>query len=318
MATSDSSAFESLMARATVPLPPVTWERGGDLARMSVESMTARHGEARELASVGAVRLSGAGVTGHAANLDEVGKIATLWQRCVTAVGAALEGVQSAAGRIPDRVVFQTQLQLVASPGPGSVVLALSPKSDPFGRRADEERPFFLMERPLADRASEELINLLAAASSAGPADDELSNLFRYLGPRVGTSVKALANALDRGHFDFEVSWEEPERPTRRAAVPAGTSGWLRDFVSGRELDSGEDTIEGTIRTVSDFSKWAVDTGAGIRSVDASALPVEVIRAVRVGDNVRIHVRVDVTERPDGATTTRLSGTRIEQLPTAP
>jgi hypothetical protein len=306
MATADgSSAFERLMQRAGPNLPEVTWSAPGDLGRMSVEAVVAQRSDPRELSSHGAVRLSGVGVTGHSAALDEVGAVAMAWQRCVTAVGAALEGAKTSFGQIPRSVAQRTQLSLNTAPSPGSIVLDLSPRTNPTVEAyPGGERPFFGAERPLADRSAEALIDLLQQASAAGPDADELGRSLLRLGPRVASHVRRLADVLDKAHFDIDVAWMEPQHPTKRAAIPAGTAGWLRDFVAGRHLDGREAEMVGTVRTVSDIAKWSIETTEGMRQVDASALDADVIRQTHVGQAIRLVVLVRVTERPDGTSST--------------
>jgi hypothetical protein len=302
MATSDESEMHQLLARAPAPLPEPTWSGPGDLARMSVEAMVAQSEELRELESAGKFRLTGAGVLGHAADLDDVGQVATLWQRCITAVGAALEGAKATVGRIPESIVLRTQLTLNAAPGPGSIVLALAPKSDPFRETAPGgARQMFDAPRPLADRSAETLIELLAKAAGTGPDGDDLGAVLKALGPRVATSVRTLADVLDRAHFDVDITWSEPDQPTRRVEMSAGTSGWLRDFVSGRALDGVEEELAGTVRTVSDIAKWSIETPEGdLVPVNASSLAPEVTQSTRVGQFIRMIVFLRMTERPDG------------------
>lgn len=306
MATHDEETFDALMALVGEDLPPATWSGFGDLGRMSFEAMISQREDPREaISSHGRLRLFGAGVAGHSADLDDVGRVATLWQRCVSAVGASLEGSRSQVGRIPDMVSARTRLQLSAAPAPGSIVLNVAPKAAALDEVSPAGvRQIFDVPRPLADRASDELIDLLSSASSAGPNADDLSIKLRELGPRVATSIRALAEVLERAHFDIDVSWTEPELPTRRATVPAGTSGWLREFVTGRALDATEETVAGDVRTVSDVAKWQISTPEGLVSIDASSLDSQLVRSVRVGQAVRILVRVRIIERPDGNSTT--------------
>lgn len=303
MATPEESPLQRLLARAVSPLPSATWDGPGDLGRMSIESMIDSRHDVRDVASQGVVRLSGAGVSGHAADLDAVGRVATLWQRCVTAVGAALEGTKAARGRLSSSVMLGTQLSLNAAPGPGSIVLALSPKQDPFVEIAPAgEVPLVDVPRPVADRASEELISLLSQASRADTDGDDLAAHFGELGPRAATAIKALADALSEDHFDVDVSWKEPRQPTHRAAMSSGTAGWLSGFVAGRALDGVEQEISGTVRTVSDIAKWSVETAEGRIHVDASSLDAASVRATHVGEEIRLLVLVRVTQRPDGST----------------
>jgi hypothetical protein len=192
---------------------------------------------------------------------------------------------------------------LNAAPAPGSIVLGVSPKADPFREVAPGGVARMIdVPRPLADRASEELIDLLGQAASVGPDAEDLAAHISELGPRVATAVKALAEVLNQEHFDVDVAWMEPDQPTHRASLSAGTSGWLSDFVAGRALDGVEAELVGTVRTVSDIAKWSIETSEGRKYVDASSLDPEAVRATHVGELIRLLVFVRVTQKSDGTT----------------
>lgn len=300
MATSES-AFESLMARAE-SLPEPTWSAAGDLGRRSLEAMIAKQvGDVREALSRGRLRVHGSGVEGHSAPLGSIGQIAAHWQRAVSAVGASLEGARVHRGRLSDTIVHRTTLMLTASPAPGSVILNLTPRSDPFVEVApDGQRSLVETERPLADRANEALIGLLCEAAAAGPDGSGLADHMRELGARVASNVKELARTLNAANFDLDASWLEPGHPTARATVSAGVAGWLAQFVDGQALDSYEEELTGIAHTLSDVARWRIDTEDGPRFVDVAELTPEEISRPRVGDIVRLRVRIQPTERPDG------------------
>ncbi|WP_345271741.1 hypothetical protein [Nocardioides nanhaiensis] len=239
--------------------------------------------------------------------------MATLWQRCITAVGAALEGTRSASGRIPEIVRIRTQLSLQAGFAPGSVLLDVVPKNPPMEEVAPEgERRMFDEPRPLADRASDTLLQLLSvAAADDFQAGERLRTELAELGPRVASSLRNLADVLHKAHFDVEASWEEPGAATHRTRVTAGQSGWLTDFVRGQDLDAYETEIAGTVRTVSDMAKWAIETPEGMEHVSAAQLPPKEVRSTLVGQAITLAVQVRVTERPDGSTWRNLTALRV-------
>lgn len=300
MATSES-AYEALMSRAR-DLPEPNWSAAGDLGRRSMEAMiTQQLGDVREMLSHGRLRIHGAGVEGHSAPLASIGQIAATWQRAVSAVGASLEGAKVNRGRLSEAIMQRTTLMLAASPAPGSVILNLTPRSDPFAEVAPEgQRAMVDVERPLADRANETLIGLLSEAASAGPDADALAEHMRELGARVASNVKELARSLNAANFDLDASWLEPGQPTARATVSSGIAGWLAQFVDGQALDSYEDDLVGVAHTLSDVARWRIDTEDGTRYVDVSELPPEAFEVPRLRETVRLRVRVQPTERPDG------------------
>lgn len=293
MATPDS-AFERLMSLAEDDLPEATWSEPSDLARMSVAAMTNKGSAAgQQLVSSGQIRLHGSGVEGNAASLDLVGQVASRWQRAVSAVGAAIDGVRSTSGRLPDTIAHRTALLLSASPTAGSIVLSISP-------RASTQQTLTDLNRTLADEASATLLRLLATAADPDPKTSLLASELKQLGPRTAGSIRLLAAALDQAHFDMDAIWREPHSRPVGVSLSAGGAGWLKDFVTGEELDVSETDMAGVVHTVSDVAKWLVNVAGEPRLIDASRLSPAVVRAVHIGQSVRLRVRVNAVERPDG------------------
>jgi len=288
----------------------------GDSSRRSIEAFVAQGmGTARELSSEGALRLHGVGVVDTTAELADVGLIASTWQKLVSAVGGALEDIRSLRGQLPADIVTRTTLVLAASPSPGSVILHLRPKADPFVEVAPYgNMPMVEPDRPLADRASEALIELLSGAVDAGPAAlDDLSEQMKAMGPRVGSSLAAFASSLVKSDITLGASWREPEHPTVRAEVTPSTAKWLRDFVEGRNLDAEVVEMIGVLRTVSNAQNWRVDVDEKPLRMDASELSPELISRFHVDQRVKLNVRTAMREQPDG----RTSATRtiLDALP---
>lgn len=283
--------------------PPLTAD---DWNRESAEAFIAkRTGTIRAMHSRGALRLHGGGAEGHTAELGQIGSIAAGWQKAVSATGAALENrTRALRGVLPADIVRRTTLLLNAAPSPGSIVLNVEPQSPPM----DEVEPggnISVIEpppQPLADRASRTLISLLANFAGTGPAiDDGLIGTLRDLGPRVGSSLSSLAQAISRANITVDASWAEPGAATVRASVTPATASRLRAFVAGRGLDAEEQIITGTLSTVSDRQRWQVELPGGeIESMRASELSSEEVARWHVGSAVRIRAIVTLREQPDG------------------
>ncbi|WP_157581700.1 hypothetical protein [Phycicoccus sp. Soil803] len=278
---------------------------------MGLESMITSHRlfPTRTLASHGSLRLHGPGVQGHSADLAGTGAIAVAWQRAVDSVGASLEGVKSLRGRIPLDIARRCSLALSAMPGPGSLVLSVMPKSDHLPEvepRGDV--PMFEPPRPLADRASETLIQLCSVVGKATPEDaDVAAQQLRALGPRVASALRALATAVSTSNVAFDTTWEEPNAPTARSSWSVQQAVWVRTFVDGRDLDAEEEELFGVARTVSDSERWLVEVDGEPVRVDATDLPHSQVRRVRPGDAVAMLVRLAQREQPDGSVRTTRS-----------
>lgn len=296
---------------------PTNYEPG-DLSRMGIEAMVRRGtGTARTLHSSGILRFTGAGVEGHSANLDDIGTLSSAWQKAVTATGAALEDVKNARGKFSASVILRTQLVLTASPLPGSVVFVVEPKQSPI-KESEPEGNVSLTEemaaRPLADRASERLVEFLAAGTDPGPeVADEIATQLRSLGPRVGGAVNALAQAIDKTNVTLEVSWREPAKPTRRASVNPSGAKVIREIVEGRGLDAEPETLYGTLQTISNRQRWVIDTADGLVWFDASELTATDRHRWKVDDWVEVEATVAVRERGDGRMDRTHTATAIRQ-----
>lgn len=276
----------------------------GDWGRRSVEaSIAQRLGTVGALRSRGELRLHGDGVHGHSAELGQVGLIAAGWQRAISATGAALEQVQAFRGALPADIMQRTTLVLNATPAAGSIILRVEPQRPPLedpqqGEGAQTDTP----GRPLADRASEALIDLLARFGTDSPTiEDDLASSLRALGPRVGSTLANLATAINRSDITLDATWAEPGTSTIMASINPQIARRVQSFVAGRGLDSEEETFTATLRTVSDVERWLVELPDG-RTVrmGAKELPAEEIGRWRIGDVVELRVRVSLREQPDG------------------
>lgn len=277
----------------------------GDWGRLSLDAFVAnRMPSARSSASEGSIRMSGPEVLENAADLSAVGAIATAWQRVVAAAGGGLERVRTTRGNLPTHILQRTALALNASPQPGSVVFNIIPKASPLPEvEPGGNAPMVNADRPLADRASEQVIQLLRLASVEDAVfRDELSVQLQQLGPRVGGALKGLAQTLERANITLDATWAEPMTPSLRATLNPSTARWLAEFVDGRGLNSEEVEMTGVLRTISDRERWLVEVGEEDLRMNASELDPSVASAWNVKDEVRLTVRVAVTERPDGLT----------------
>lgn len=283
---------------------PQKWEPG-DLTRLSQEAMVRQQaGTARVIRSSGNLRFTGAGALGHSADLADVGLLSSAWQKAVTATGAALEDVRGARGRIPVDIALRTTLLLTASPSPGSVVFHVEPKQppllevEPHGQTTLAEE---IAARPLADRAVEALVELLATATTGTAAMVEaISGQLSDLGPRVGSAVDGLARAIEATNVTLDASWREPAAPTRRAVITPSEAKFIADVVEGRGLNATVETMTGTLGTISDRQKWVLHLGEETIRLDIAELPAEELTKWKVHDLVEVDVRVALHERPDG------------------
>lgn len=283
---------------------PERWEPG-DLTRISREAMVRQQeGTARVLRSSGHLRFTGVGVVGHTAGLEDIALLSGAWQKAVTATGAALEDVRASRGRIPTDIRLRTTLVLTASPYAGSVVFHVEPKQSPMLEVEPHGQTNLIEEiaaRPLADRACEALVELLASATTGTPDMVEaISGQLSDLGPRVGSAIDGLARAIEATNVTLDAGWREPAAPTRRAVVTPSQAKFIAGVVEGKGLNATVETMTGTLGTISDRQKWVLHLGEETIRLDIAELPIEELTKWKVRDLVDVDVRVALQERPDG------------------
>jgi len=294
---------------------PLTTD-AAELGRMSVEAMVIKQeGSARSIRSEGSLRISGDGVIGNSAPLDVVGKIALAWQKAVITIGASIEGIRSPLGKVPKEIGLRTRLNLVASPSPGSIILRVSPLQDPLTEsEPNGNRTMIDAPRPLADQAVNSLIDLLNEANNSRPSDlDDFANHVQSLGPRVGSAVVQFVREIDKGNLTLEAFWREPQAAAIFTRIDASGARFIATFIEGRELDGVEETLVGTLATVSVSERWLVELEDGAVHMDASGLSSEVPAQWRVGQRVKLSVLITIREQPDGATRRKFTILNVEE-----
>lgn len=315
MATAES--LDELRERVLRDAPALQWRTADDLARLSVEAFVSQRATGRVLRSSGELRFTGAGVRGHEASLPAVAHVMSALQRLVDAAGAAVEGVRTGAGKLPEAIRRRTRLQLSADPQPGSLRLVFSPKSD-VTEELGADIPMVIVgddERLLTDRAFEDLVALLAVGAEVA---DRFADDVRERGPRVASALKTYANALVRGGFTTDLVWKEPERPTRRVTTTSADAARISSIIDGRDLDEEPASVEGLLIGISRERRVAL-----VVDTDGEAGAVQILRGgLKDADIDSLHtgsrVRVEVVEKPRvsaaGETSITRRASRVEVL----
>src|SRR6218665_3451870 len=170
------------------------WQDADDLARLSIESFRAERGGFRRDMSSGALRLAGAGITGHSGALDGVAETMRNFQRLILAAGLSSTGHTTLRGQPPADVVAKTRLSLNAAPLPGSLIFQIIPAMSPADQIAPNGQAEFFNdhETQLIDMAMKDALTLLEDGRQLVPDADTgvfLSKLKLY-GPRVATTLR--------------------------------------------------------------------------------------------------------------------------------
>ncbi len=318
MATVDS--LNKLRERIRRGAHASQWQTPDDLSRLSVEAFVSQRSTGRVLRSSGELRLTGAGVRGHEASLPAVASVMSALQRLVDAMGAAVEGVYTGAGKLPETIRKRTRLQLNADPQPGSLRLVFSPNCDVF-EELGNDTPMVMNgndERMLADRAFEGLISLLAQGADDVPVADSFSADVRKRGPRVASALKAYADTLVRGDFTTDLVWKEPEHPTRRVTTTSADAARISSIIDGRDLDEEPATVEGTLIGIFRERRVALvidlDYEEGVVQILRGDLQDTDIDSLHTGSRVRVQVIEKTRVSAGGETSTARRACGVEIL----
>ncbi|MEE6289311.1 hypothetical protein V2J52_16780 [Georgenia sp. MJ173] len=313
----DDDFLAGLLEDAALQGVALEWSTPNDLARRSRETLAARIAPGRPGTSRGELRLAGSGVVGHSIRLSDLGGVLSSFQRTVSAVGGALDGITSSRGSLPASLVQRTNLRLDAAPAPGSVRLAITPEQSPAAELyPNGEVPLDDTSRPLSDRSLEEVIRLLRAGATADPTAREFRAEFAELGPRAASAVRAFLKIVADDDLDLNLSWQEPRRPTISAAVTSSEARFLEQVIANNGLDDDELVVRGTVHTVSDRRPLDLEVaGAPMRVQLGDQLPPD-IHTLNVGDVVDARINVTTEQRAGGdevVTYTLISIERVDE-----
>lgn len=289
---------------------PTFWDRfdlsdaplfrtAADLARVSVESHRGLIPAHRTEHSHGFLRLTGGGVSGHAADATSVFEAGLAFQKLVTAVASSIEG---ATKSISEKAKQLTQLQLEASPAPGSLILNLTAQGDLERELRQDAKGTALLDKsePLVDRSFKTIMELFSTAQDLSRAD-ELEQILRDLGPKSAGALKNLAKSAGANHFNIEMRWAQPLSPALQWTVPASEFRWLNTFVQGRALDAEDVTLSGYLHEVTVREKWKLNSGEfGNVPIDVSKVKGLDRRHFPAGQFVALKATMIVTSAPGG------------------
>jgi hypothetical protein len=329
MATGDEeldrmeSAILAAMATSTSP----TWSTPEDLSRISIESLIADDDTlGRTLASRGNIRIAGDGVTGSAAAMAEVARVMQGFQRLATAAGASHQGDKVLGRQANADVRRRTNLLLQASPGPGSIILTVTPATSPVTETGHEDGRVGMFaeletDDQLLDTAIGAAIDVFAAGNDIGPSPDESVFVQRLtdMGPRTASALRDLSKTLDRAGFDIELDWQQPARTTRRVTVTAAAAKHIADTVENANLDEQAVAITGEFLTVSAVTSWLIrqDEGEPV-TIRRGHIGPDDVRGLAVGTRVHIDALMKIETTPGGAIKTTYVAQGVRRIDDEP
>lgn len=323
MATSDD--FASLLASLgydsstnyDVPDNPA------DAALAGIDAFIREHSDERERYSTGIIHITGPSILGNSAPVKAVGYLLTSVQNTIDAIGASIQDIKTTRGAIPIPITERTEMSLVASPMPGSIVLQVAPTMSRIEDLNPEGPPLFDVEkeagaRPLIDIAFGEFSSLVQDLSNNKPDNPQLIDRLTNLGPRVASTMKEFCKSVDKGAIDVELKWKEPEGVQETSSLSHTYAKQAAKIIEDANIENEEVTIEGNLLTVTtsqkDKLRVSMDDGkevvVSIEMIDAAAL-----LSLRAGDRVQIRAERRTSSRPGGRQTEKLIGISVQKNP---
>ncbi len=273
------------------------------------------------------IHITGPSVIGHSAPLRSVGDFMTQLQSTFEAVGASIEGFRALGGTIPSKIAKRTELALVASPLPGSVVLEVAPSMPrvedfrPEGEPALLDIETTIGAKTLADCAFEEFSNLLADLSCETPNQDAFVEHLAELGPRVASNVQSLCETVDRSQIDIDFEWRDPSKERKKVSVSHSFAKFAASVIQDAQVNVEQVHIEGVLLTVTtsekDHLRIREDDGEGLSTetvLPIGDIPPEQLYGLQPGDKVAIDAERQLFTRAGGRTRKKLIGVGISKI----
>lgn len=297
-------------------------EDPAEASRSSLNAFIREHTPADEIPTTAFIRITGPAVQGHSAPAKTVGRVLTDFQGSIDAIGASLVGHRSQGGSLPNVITDRTEMSLIASPMPGSVVLEVAPTLERVEDAVQEGERLFDDEtdpdtKSLAERAFDEFSDLLAELGESDADDTQFVEHLTELGQRVAGSVRTFCESVDRGDVDLSFEWSGPERPRAVTRLTHEHARRVAEVIKFADIENEDVTIEGTLVTVtqSPKDKLRIAEANGKESVIAiGTIPPAEIAALHTSELVRVKADKCVSKRPGGKVSTKLIGKSIECL----
>lgn len=229
-----------------------------EIARASIERHMEEVAGRTRRNSNGVLRLTGDGVIGHSISLSAASSMLFNFQQLVTAIGASLEGNRSSRGKLPKAVKEETELNLTASPMPGSVVLNFEPNHSEQSKDSGSQfaLPLDNTEKtskpPLAERAVDEFLALFGFADLDGEGNQVIDGVEKA-GPRVTKALEEFSSALIRHDIDVDLKWQRKGGRRQRILIKSKQAKTLTELLQEMETKTGNISVVGRIQKISDY-----------------------------------------------------------------
>ena len=277
--------------------------------------------------STALIYVTGPAVSGHSAPLRSIGDFMIRLQGTFDSIGASIEEFKLLGGAIPSTFAQRTELSLVASPLPGSVILEVAPTKPRLEDLYPRGEALFDIEeevgaRPLADQAFGEFSNLMSDLAIDEPNHDKFVDHLAELGPRVASNVQTLCETVDKGAIDIDFKWKEPSGDKKKVCVNHAFARFASTVIKNAEIDVESVRVEGALVTVttSDKDHLRIREGLDDERIKETTLligdiPSEQLYGLQPGDRVIVDAERRISTRAGGRRAEKLVGISIKGLP---
>lgn len=303
-------------------------ESASDAAMAGVQAFVREHSDEPQPESVGIIHITGPNVEDNSAPVRSVGTLLTAIQDGVDAVGAAIMGKISLSGSLPSTITGRTQLSLVASPLPGSVVIQVAPTLDRMADLYPEEKgePLFDIEKeidaePLADQAFTEFSTLVKELGEDDPLKKEFVDHLTELGPRVASNMRGFCDSVDKGGVDVSFEWSQPGKEPESSFISHSSAKYAVTVIDNANIENQSVNIVGTLLTVTtsikDRLRVLKQDGSECIVTIGSIEPADLI-SVHSGDKVSIEAEQVISNRPGSRQKEKLIGVSLRKVDSPP
>lgn len=306
--------------------PNKKYDTPSSLEEASIRSIESFIGSAlpdKPKQSGGMFHITGPSVIGNTAPVRSVGAFLTSFQSAIDSIGASLKGNKTASGQLSAEITGRTEMSMVASPLPGSVIIQIEPTMSPTDDLYPNGETLFDLEeeigaRPLANLAIDEFMSLIEDMNQDDPDNSKFVDHLTDLGPRVASSVKAFYESVDKGSIDVEIKWRDLKKQESIATnVSHIFARHAVTVINNANIENNIIRIQGILKTVtySPKDKLRVETEEGTeKTISIGSIDPTVLLKLVPGEHVCIETEQRISYKPGGGQKEKLIGLSVEQI----
>lgn len=290
----------------------------------SIETFVGSTQKDRSNRSGGFFHITGPSVLGNTAPVKSVGNFLTSFQNALDSIGASLRGNKTASGQLSAEITGKTEMSMVASPLPGSVIIQIEPTMDPADDLYPEGKALFDVEdagiRPLANLAIDEFMSLINDMNQDETDNSKFVDHLTDLGPRVASSVKAFYESVDKGSIDVEIKWRDSKIQKNTVTnVSHMFAHHAVNVINNANIENEIIQIRGTLKTVtySPKDRLRIETEDGSeKTISIGSIDPVVLLKLVPGEHVCIEAEQRISYKPGGGKNEKLFGLSVERMQT--